>query len=334
MASIRTCVLKDDLITPVSLLPLDNDPEMGPQLHQLGLRAPDAVMFGANAAGEILLIPIDYKFSLDHAEGGQVVSAIIVGAGEAVGEKFSAAVCPRLGLPIDGRWQDRVVDGALVTPSSESNHLYIVPGDPAMIWFSVTVSEFFDELPATEIARWLAKLDRVSIANDDFDLMSAYFRLGAGVAGGISRLDKPLFSHHERGEVDMASVDRLQEIVAGLRRPSTADLVDYVRPLMAERRDLRSRLATMLKRPVGRGQLNRVAGFPAETPIENWPAEYRKALGQVTSDDRDLALHEARQLSESGVGDHAVFDALGANHRARAKRFEALFKEAISHTPE
>lgn len=314
------------LFRPSAVVPLGLDETFSARLSAAGKRAPDALVVGL-ARGAPVIQPVDFKFSLDHAEGGQVAVEVARAAGAVLGPALVARLSAALERPSFDDWPDRVVAGCLVAPPSESNRRARVPGRPPVRWLPTTVEAFFPPLPAAPVAQWLLALDAVGPIRDDFDLAEAYYRLGAAVAGAVGRLTRPLFAD------SAASVPAsLAEVIAWSEmRPirSAADLVEALRPLLAQRREREGRLHRLLRRPVGRDALNAAVGLPAEAAVDGWPAAARQALLQALAEDRMTILRLGAEWVASGMTEDEALTRLERDSRARSERFLERLRELI-----
>ncbi|GIW08865.1 MAG: hypothetical protein KatS3mg060_3670 [Dehalococcoidia bacterium] len=309
---------------PRAVVPFGLDREFGPKLSSAGKRAPDAFVVGL-VRGAPVIQPVDFKFSLDHAEAGQISVEVAVAAGELVGPALAEQLGTALKqLPLH-HWPTYVVAGVLVAPPSSSNRRARVPGRPTVRWLPTAIEEFFPQLPAAPVAEWLATLDGVAPIRHDFDLAEAYYRLGAAVAGAIGRLARPLFS--DNTESAPATLEAIEAWRAAHRVHSAAEMVEALRPLIAERRVRESRLHQLLRRPASREALNLAVGQPPDAALDTWPPAARRALLGALTEDRAAVLLHGEALIAAGKSEDQALDALQADYRQRSERFLRRLRE-------
>ncbi|MCS6800512.1 MAG: hypothetical protein RMM58_07255 [Chloroflexota bacterium] len=309
---------------PLAVVPLGIDAEFGLRLSVAGQRAPDALVVGRSHRA-VIIQPVDFKFSLDHAEAGQIGVEVAVAAGQLLGERFAARLEMALQHRLRGDWTERLVPGALVSPPSQSNRRARVPGRPLIRWVDAAIEEFFPPLPAAPIAAWLTELDEIGPIHDDFDLAEAYYRLGAAVAGAVGRLTRPLFAEH--AATLPASLDAVEAWCRRHAIRSTAAAIERARPLLDERRAQEARLRRLLRRPASREELNAAVGQPPETPLSAWSAAALQALREAQEEDRAAVLRRGAELLASGSSEEDALALLEADYQARARQFLARLRE-------
>lgn len=308
------------------MVPLGLDEQFGPKLSAAGKRAPDALVVGTGQIGPVIQ-PVDFKFSLDHAEAGQIGIDVTVAAGQLLEPSIGERIGRAIGHPRLDAWAEVVVTGALVAPPSASNRRTRVPGRPALRWLTAKIDEFFPSLPAADSAAWLARLDGLNQIEDDFDLAEAYYRLGAAVAGALGRLHRPLFA--DGAEVQPADLTAIEEWRARIGGGSAADLIESLRPEIAERRTREARLGQLLRRPAGREALNRAVHQPPESTIDAWPPEARRALRGALVEDRAAVLGQGQTLVSEGKSEEEVLGLLQSDFRRRSERFLHRLRERM-----
>jgi hypothetical protein len=314
------------LFRPSAVVPLGLDETFSARLSAAGQRAPDALVVGLRR-GVPIVQPVDFKFSLDHAEAGQVAVDVAVAAGTLLGPALTARLSAALERTRLDDWPDHVVAGCLVAPPSGSNRRTRVPGTPPVRWLPTTVEEFFPPLPAAPVADWLVELDAVGPIRDDFDLAEAYYRLGAAVAGAVGRLARPLFADQAApAPASLAEIEAWRQ-VRGIR--SAAALVETLRPLLAQRREQERRLHRLLRRPAGRVALNAAVGLPPDAAVDAWPLAARQALLQALADDRALVLRLGAESVAAGATEDEALERLEMDGHARSDRFLRRLRELL-----
>src|SRR5215208_1400964 len=190
--------------TPTAILPLAESEALRREVHASGLRNPDASLVGALPAGNGVLQPVDFKWSLERAELPQVSAATIerlLDADLPGVQALLAAVRVAASLP-DGDLE--YVDGFFFAPDHADNRAFLASaanaraefplGATDVLLWTVEPSTFFSPLDGSELGRWLAEMDRSSGLLETVEGAERYFRLGAGFAGALVRLQTPLFA--------------------------------------------------------------------------------------------------------------------------------------------
>ncbi len=313
------------MFRPLGQIPLGIDDNLVIRLNAARLRAPDSLVVGL-AAGKLVLQPVDFKFSLDHADGGQILPDVAIAAGDALEPEIANCVKAIALGHYDAGWREAVVAGILVAPPSPSNRRTRVPGNPLIRWIEVSPAEFFSRLPARDVSGWLQEQDGARDPNGDFDLWEAYYRLGIGIAGAVSRLQTSVFAAREPGEVVPAGLPAVQAFSRSHGAHNTAELIEVLRPAMAARRELESAINQVRRRPGSREMLNNAIGLPPDTPIEAWPPQARRALGVASAQDRAEFTRRARELARSQP-DSQVLAQLVGEQRERSSRFVDRLRE-------
>jgi hypothetical protein len=311
------------LYRPLAVVPIGLDENFARQLSAAGQRAPDACVIG-RARGRPVIQPVDFKFSLDHAEAGQIAIDVARAAGERLGPALSERLQSALPAEQATQWQAHLVPGVLVAPPSASNRRARVPGRPLIRWLPTAIEEFFPSLPAASVAEWLAQLDQNWPIRDDFDLAEAYYRLGAALAGALGRLARPLFA--EGGEIPLASLAAIVAWQQAHNLHSTAAIFAALRPALLARRARERQLAQLLRRPASWKQLAQALGQSPTTPLDQWPEAARRALPLALADDRAELLARGRALVAAGTSEEEALALLQREQAPRRARFLARLR--------
>jgi hypothetical protein len=235
--------------TPTAILALADSEALRREVHASGLRNPDASLLGALPAGDGILQPVDFKWSLERAELPQVSAATIerlLDADLPGVQEHLGAVRIAAGLP-EGDLE--YVDGFFFAPNHAENRAYLASAANAraefplgardvLLW-TVEPSTFFAPLDGWELGRWLAEMDRSGGLLETVEGAERYFRLGAGFAGALVRLQTPLFAD------EPATVDArggLSRLRTTRRLYTSVDLAAYLERLMAGREALEREL--------------------------------------------------------------------------------------------
>ncbi len=230
---------------PRAILALAADEAIRREVHTSGLPNPDASLLGALPSGQGVLQPVDFKWSLERAELSQVSAATIERLLEANLPSVSAHLAEvRAAAELPERELERV-DGFFFAPEHAENHAYLASAANARAEFPLTPTDvllwpvdgpaFFEPLDGWELGRWLAEMDRSSGLLERVEGAERYFRLGAGFAGALVRLNTPLFADEPTAVDARAELSRLR---TARRLYTTADMATYLERLMAGREAL------------------------------------------------------------------------------------------------
>jgi hypothetical protein len=262
----------------------------------------------------LVLEPLDFKWSLETASARQVSEETLARLLAAELPSLTSALLEaRQAVGLDPAAELQPRDGRFVAPEHPANRaaLRAEPGLPSML-LPVDPKAFFEPLPGWPAARVLARwegndLERVR----SVEPVERYYRLGAGVTGGLARLQTGLF------ETEAPAVDAAA-LLEGLRRDGHATNLNtallYLEQRLAERKALDERLAQLPRSayPFGRlrADLSR-AGVP-RTIIESRGALGR-AYGEVTREVGSAVRAAGQELVAAGATTDAALDQLAAD---------------------
>jgi hypothetical protein len=328
-----------------AVLDFDSHPELHEQLSRGGLSASDLVLIGRMGRGRLVVQPADCKVSLDTADPAQVAGSRLADtlrrAGQAVRERLleQAALSASERTSIEAVLEGRNDPGALLTqgiflaPDTAFNRRIqqragTMPVRPAKaaaaqqgrapapglaaslvaIRLSVTAEEYLEPLPHWPEAVLLLELDRVARAGADLGMLERYYRLGAGIAGGLRLLATPLFTPLPE------SWQSLPEVEAFLRRGGFRSSADAIAALHI-RREARVALVQRLRvlercpyRFANWREDTEAAGFDWNDPrvAETLAPAYR----QVAEQHRERILQEGAALVAAGMSEEQALTEL------------------------
>ncbi len=294
------------------LIVLGADPELMGEVLSTGLPHADALQ-GRAVRGALGLEPVDFKWSLETAQVKQVSASTL--------ERLLESRLPRLERELDrARAALRLPpeasvqawDGRFLAPEHPANRaaLRLDPALPALL-VPVDARAFFEPLPGWPAARALARLEGVSRARlHAVEALERYYRLGAGVAGALTRLRAGLFDETPPAVDAEAALDTLRASRAGLTINQV--LLDLERQLAA-RRALDERLALLPRAayPFSRLRADLARAGPPPAVLDS-----RGALGrlyaEVTRQVAEAVRSAGRDLVASGLSDEEALDRLAA----------------------
>ncbi len=269
----------------------------------------------------LALEPLDFKWSLETAQVKQVSGETLARLLELHLPHLDTALLglrERLGL--SAATEIVTTEGRFVAPEHPANRAAL-QADPSLpfLLLRLDAQDFFQPLPGWPAARALAGVERRRIeAIQTVDALERYYRLGAGIAGALVRLETGLFDESP------AQVDAEAYIESWQRRDSRLTLNRLlldVEHRLVRRKALDERLA-MLPRsayPFGRlrAELSRL-GAP-RTVLESRGALGR-AYGEVTRDVAEAMRLEGHRLVQQGLSAEDALDRLAAD----AERWSAF----------
>jgi hypothetical protein len=255
-------------------------------------------------AGRLRLEPLDFKWSLETAVTRQVSRETLTRLLEAeLPELRAELAAARALLELPDHAPLEPMDGRFVAPEHPANDaaLRLDPELPALL-LPVDGQAFFRVLPAWETARALARFEGCDLGRlQGVEAVERYYRLGAGVAGAVARLETGLFEDEPRPADAPAFVHRLRG-----HRPTgglNGLLLDLERR-MAARRALDEQLGQVVRNgyPFARfrGDLN-------QARVPRAVQERRGVLGRTYAQVLDavsaIVREEGRRLVAAGASE-------------------------------
>lgn len=228
---------------PVQAVIISADPDLAAQVHAHGKSHADALLVGT-LDGHVVLEPVDFKWTLETADIKQVSVVVLNALMDEPPPLLEEAVARAVSVVRADVAPVRFHDGIFLAPDSAPNRAHIGPHGPMdPVWaalVSVDPEEFFSPLVGWELGRHLSRIERASLLT--LELADRYYRLGAGVRGGLRKLAAGLFGEAPLDFDDPAELERLcrnrrvrtvGEIVAFLDRAliGQAELVQRLREI-------------------------------------------------------------------------------------------------------
>ncbi|MFN0073819.1 MAG: hypothetical protein ACKVVP_20255 [Chloroflexota bacterium] len=201
-----------DLYVPREAVVISSNPDLAAQVQANGKPHADALLVGT-LNGDVILEPVDFKWTLETAQIKQVsipvLQALLDEPPPLLHEAIHRAVAR---VRPDSEGEPRLHDGIFLAPDTSANRAHLAPRgtmDPA--WAAlvpVDWAEFFPPLIGWHMALQLARIERTTIGT--LEQAERYYRLGAGVRGGLSKLASGIFSV-DPGDLDhLTALDELQ----------------------------------------------------------------------------------------------------------------------------
>jgi hypothetical protein len=265
--------------------------------------------------GRLHLEPLDFKWSLETAVARQVSGETLVRELEAeLPELRAELITARALLELPDHAPVEATDGRFVAPEHPANDAALRL-DPQLrtLLLPVDPQAFFSALPAWDTARAVARFEGCDLTRlQGVEAVERYYRLGAGVAGAVARLETGLFEEEPRPADAPAYVDRLR----GQRPPGGLNglLLDLERR-MAARRALDEQLGQVVRNAYPfarfRADLNQ-AHVPRA--VQERRGVLGRAYGQVVDAVTAIVREEGRRLVALGAVEAAALTDLGAQN--------------------
>jgi hypothetical protein len=296
---------------------LDHNVALHREVERVGVSCPDALFCGRNAAGDVVMQPVDYKVSLDTASFDQVEAERILDLATRGGDFTVAAIWnaaalvggASLNAASEGReallerLNDRAicpVGGLFVSPDTAFNRVHmrgrqnqerqrpLRSADVVLV--PVSPEQFCAGLPGWDEAQVLLRADGVRAdLPGDLGMAERYTRLGAGSAGALQTIHSPLFGPPPA----LDTVAELQALLA--HHPTSLAVLGVLQERRAERLEVLRRRDKLLHLPFRMPALAEALGpYPAADGEALWPATVLRD-GMATLH----AAHRAR-VTEAG----------------------------------
>jgi hypothetical protein len=321
--------------TPTAILALAESEALRREVHASGLRNPDACLLGALPTGEGILQPVDFKWSLERAELPQVSAATVERLLDAdlPGVQAQLAAARDAAGLADGSLE--FVDGFFFAPDHAENRAFLASAANAraefplgltdvLLW-TVDAPAFFAPLAGWELGRWLAEMDRSVGLLQTVEGAERYFRLGAGFAGALVRLQTPLFADEPATVDARAELSRLRTT---RRLYTSVDLAGYLERLMAGREALERELRDL------ESGLYPFRQFRAELTARKLPAEagsgFRERYRVIRAAIRARLRQEGRKLVGEGQTEVAALAQLKTQGPQLAKLAQGIARRVLA----
>lgn len=321
-----------------AVLDFDAHPALHDELSRGGLSASDLVLIGRMGRGRLVVQPADCKVSLDTADPAQVAGSRLADTLRRAGRTVRARLLEQAPLSaseralvegaLDGRNDAGVLltQGLFIAPDTAFNRRVqrragAAPGRPGKgaasspgrspspglaaslvaLRLPVAPEEYLEPLPHWPEAELLLELDGVPRAGVDTGILERYYRLGAGVAGGLRLLATPLFGSLPE---DWQS---LPEVEAFLRRGGFRSSAEAIAALHHQRE---ARVALVQRRRTLERCPYRFANWREDTEAAglDWnDPQVAETLAplyrQVADQHRERILHEGAALVAAGMSE-------------------------------
>jgi len=226
---------------PRAAVVISDDPTLAQAVHRHGKAHADALLVGP-MDGQVVLEPVDFKWTLETAEPRQVGVAVL----EALLEAPPAPLREALAAALASAGADPSAplsfhQGMFLAPDHRDNRAQLEPLGPLprdlAVLCAVEAREFFPPLPGWDVALALARQDGAYL--ERVESAERYYRLGAGVLGALRKLRAGLFAE-DLPELDGAAALAELKRSRGLRQ--VGDVVAYLDRALLARAELAERL--------------------------------------------------------------------------------------------
>jgi hypothetical protein len=263
--------------------------------------------------GQLALEPLDFKWSLETASARQVSTETFdrLLAADPGGLHVALSVA-RETLGLEPSADLEVRDGRFVAPVHPANHAALLaePELPTLL-LPVEPRAFFEPLPGWPAAQAVARLESANLDRlTGIEAIERYYRLGAGVDGGLSRLNTGLFETEPRKVDSPALIQELRQ--AGVARTLNSLLL-YLQQQLANRKALDERLAALPRNAYPFGRLrNDLQKLGVPRSILDSRGALGRAYGEVARAMAAEIRSAGQALVESGMSAEAALDRLAA----------------------
>lgn len=285
-----------------------------------GLPHADALR-GWAEGGALHLEPLDFKWSLQTASARQVSTDTLAALLDLDTPHLRKALqSTRESLRLPAEAPVELHDGRFVAPEHPENRLALRNDPDLPNWtLPLEAHPFFEPLPGWPAAKLLARLEGADLARvRGVEGVERLYRLGAGVAGALSRLGSGLFDEAP-GLVDVpGELDLLRRTG---RAPTLHGLLLHLEARLAARRAQEETLANLPRAAYAWGRLRTdltKAGVPRGV------TESRGALGRVYAEIMKRIAAEIRAAGRELVHDGASTDDALARLGEQADRWASL----------
>ena len=263
--------------------------------------------------GQLVLEPLDFKWSLETASGRQVSSETLqrLLAAE-LGTLETALTEARRALGLEPTSAAEPRDGRFVAPVHPANHAALLaePELPTLL-LPVDPHAFFEPLPGWSAARAVARLESSDLDRlNSIEAIERYYRLGAGVEGALTRLGTGLF---ETEPTKIDAVALIQQLRQAGKARNLNSLLLHLQQELANRKILEERLVLLPRSAYAFGRLR---GDLQKLGLPRSVLDSRGALGrayaEVTRVMASALRTEGQALMAAGASPEEALDQLAA----------------------
>jgi hypothetical protein len=314
--------------TPREAVIISLAPELAAQVQANGKSHADAILVGT-LRDDVILEPVDFKWTLETADTKQVSTPVLQGLLDPPPPLLLAALDSAVANVTNVAGSEpRLHDGIFLAPDTTANRAHISatgPMDPA--WAAlvpVDWSEFFPPLTGWDVGQELAQIERTRITL--LEQAERYYRLGAGVRGGLRKLAAGIFASEPEDFDDLAALARLQRTYQ-LR--TVGEIVAYLDRALTGRSELLQALRTAERAayPFGRFAADlKSMGISTRTEDRHWRALYGGVMKQLGAHIRA----EGQRLVESGSSEQQALAALAERSTEWLSLARQLLRPAVA----
>jgi hypothetical protein len=295
--------------TPREAVIISATPELAAQVQANGKSHADAILVGMLDDG-VVLEPVDFKWTLETADIKQVSTPVLQGLLDPPPPLLTTALDLAVASlsPSSGS-EPRLHDGIFLAPDTLANRAQLLPAGPMdPVWAAlapVDWAEFFPPLIGWHVALELARLERTSIAT--LEQAERYYRLGAGVRGGLRKLAAGIFALEPEDFDDLSALTALQR---DSKLRTVGEIVAYLDRALTGRSELLQALRTVERGayPFGRFAADlKVVGIDTRSEDRRWRVLYGRVMKQLGT----YIRLEGQKLVESGSTEQQALGALG-----------------------
>jgi hypothetical protein len=262
--------------------------------------------------GHLALEPLDFKWSLETASARQVSGETLTRLlGMRLPQLEAELDQVRTRLELEPTTGVQLHDGRFIAPEHPANRAAL-RDDPSLpsVLFPVDPHQFFRPLPGWPTARAIARLDGCDLDRlRNLEAVERYYRLGAGAAGALARLQTGLFDPGPQ-TIDAPA------LIAQLQRPRqgavNALLLDLERQLTT-RKAVEERLGQLPRAAYPFGRLRAdLARAGAPQQVLDSRGALGRAYGEVIRETLATIRDAGHELTRGGLSTEAALEQLAA----------------------
>jgi hypothetical protein len=318
--------------TPYQAVILSESQNLAAQVQSNGKPHADAILVGT-LEQSIVLEPVDFKWTLETANVKQVGIAVLEALLDEPPSLLKTALDAAIAQtphPVDG--EPRLHDGIFLAPDSAANRAHLAPRGPLDPGWAALVpvdwNEFFPPLVGWDVAQLLAQIDRTRISG--LESAERYYRLGAGVRGGLRKLAAGIFAAEPAAFDDIQAVESLQR---ERKLRGVGEIVAHLDGVLSARSELVQKLreAERAAYPFGRFMADlKALGIDTKSEDRRWRGMYGRIMKQLGGDIRAFG----QERTNAGASQQDALTAIAEHHVTWLSLAREVLRQEIASTGE
>jgi hypothetical protein len=314
--------------TPREAVIISATPDLAAQVQAHGKSHADAILVGT-LNGEIVLEPVDFKWTLETAETKQVSTPVLMTLLDEPPPLLEHAILSAIQQISDASdGEPHLHDGIFLAPDTAANRNHLAPrGSMDPVWAAlapVSWEEFFPPLVGWNVALELARIERTNIST--VEQAERFYRLGAGVRGGLRKLAAGIFSVEPAEFDDAAALATLQR---DRKLRAVGDIVAYLDRALTSRSELVQLLRSMERGayPFGRFAADlKAMGIDTRSEDRRWRVLYGAIMKPLGGQIREAGL----ALVQSGATEQQALETLAQRNAEWLRVARQLLRSSLA----